>query len=170
VADGLVERFALRLLISVFVFAFFAQAILAMAILAITFDDDKENAGQAAVVPMCYGAFTAWINLVWAMLAWKVFGFTEMPSGSSCFDLMHSYTSSLGVEPAGDHPEPTELDCWRMSRRSFDDIGGEGEDTGLAQGGDFAAAVEDGAATPSGPRRPPAARSADVVHTSAAAL
>jgi predicted Na+-dependent transporter len=39
------------------------NAILAMAILAITFADDEETAGQAAVVPMCYGECSA--NVLW---------------------------------------------------------------------------------------------------------
>jgi hypothetical protein len=82
---------------------------------------------MVSVVPMCYGdttdnsaldltatfsrtfvcvfsnfqgAFTAWVNLVWAMLAWKVFGFTEVPSESSCFDLMRSYSESLNTRGA----------------------------------------------------------------------
>ena len=65
------------------------NAILAMAILSITFDGDIE--GQAMVVPMCYGTFTACINLIWAWFAWKVMGFTELSSGSSLFELLQAY-------------------------------------------------------------------------------
>ena len=37
--------------------------------------------------------------MIWAVLSWKVFGFTDMPSDSSMTDLFKSYKESLSTDP-----------------------------------------------------------------------
>ena len=72
------------------------NSVLAMAIIAISFDD--EDAGDAAVVPMAYMMFSTWTNVLWGFLAWKVFGLTDLPKDASFSDVMESYKASMTVE------------------------------------------------------------------------
>jgi hypothetical protein len=61
----------------------------------------------------------------------------------------------------------TELECWRMSRASFDDIEGAGVlDTGLGSGGDFELSEEE---DEEGARSPPRARAKKVAVAQTAA-
>lgn len=81
------------------------NAVLAMAIISLSFDSD--DAGDAAVVPMCYMLFSTWTNVVWVLLAWKVFGFTDLPPEATCGDVMRAYKESLGqisAEEAENNP------------------------------------------------------------------
>ena len=75
------------------------NAVLAMAILAISFDSD--DAGEAAVVPMCYMLFSTWTSLLWCIIAWKVFGFTDLPKDATFKDAWNSYKESASVSPNG---------------------------------------------------------------------
>lgn len=72
------------------------NAVLAMAIIAISFDED--DAADAAVVPMCYMMFSTWTNVLWGVLAWKVFGLTDLPKDCSFADAIKSYKASMSVK------------------------------------------------------------------------
>mmetsp|Transcript_9155 Transcript_9155/g.13802 ORF Transcript_9155/g.13802 Transcript_9155/m.13802 type:complete len:328 (-) Transcript_9155:245-1228(-) len=68
------------------------NAVLALAIIAISFD--KDDVGEAAVVPMCYMLFSTWTNVVWALVSWKILGFTDLPSDANCGDVIRAYKES----------------------------------------------------------------------------
>lgn len=72
------------------------NAVLAMAIIAISFDSD--DAGKAAVVPMCYMMFSTWTNVAWCLLSWKVFGFTNLSKDATFAEVIKAYKESLAVE------------------------------------------------------------------------
>ena len=72
------------------------NAILAMAIIAISFDD--EDADNAAVCPVVYMMFSTWTNVLWGFSSWKVFGFTELPKDASCADAIAAYKSSVALK------------------------------------------------------------------------
>jgi predicted Na+-dependent transporter len=82
------------------------NAILCMAIIGISFDED--DAGAAAVVPMCYMFFSTWTNVVWAVLSWKVLGFSDLPTDSTFADMMKSYKESFSNEQTGEPRENME--------------------------------------------------------------
>jgi predicted Na+-dependent transporter len=71
------------------------NAVLAMAIISISFDGD--DAGEAAVVPMAYMMFSTWTNVLWGFLSWKVFGLTDLPKGATFAEILKSYKASLAV-------------------------------------------------------------------------
>lgn len=71
------------------------NAILALAIIAISFNSD--DAGAATVVPMCYMAFSTWTCVLWTLLAWKVFGLTGLDRNATWADIMNSYKSSTAT-------------------------------------------------------------------------
>ena len=68
------------------------NAVLALAIIALSFDGD--DSGEAAVVPMCYMLFSTWTNVVWSLVAWKVFGFTDLPREATFQDAVKAYKES----------------------------------------------------------------------------
>jgi bile acid:Na+ symporter, BASS family len=89
------------------------NAILAMAIIAISFS--SKDAGEAAVVPMCYMLFSTWTNVIWAILSWKVFGFTDVSKDSTFADLVKKYKESLS-------PDPTDTASVSIDMRNSDSI------------------------------------------------
>lgn len=96
------------------------NAILALAIIAISFDGD--DSGDAAVVPMCYMFFSTWTNVVWALLSWKVFGFTDIPSNGTLKDLLKAYKETLDTdatpEEAACRPENSLLEPMTSSSQA----------------------------------------------------
>lgn len=71
------------------------NAVLAMAIIAISFDSD--DAAEAAVVPMCYMMFSTWTNVLWCIVSWKVFEFTLLPKEATFADIIQAWKDSLSV-------------------------------------------------------------------------
>jgi bile acid transporter len=86
------------------------NAVLAMAIIALSFDSD--DSGEAAVVPMCYMLFSTWTNVVWSLVAWKLFGFTDLPREATFQDAVKAYKESFTVVPAAEGLEDdTSSEC-----------------------------------------------------------
>jgi bile acid transporter len=72
------------------------NAVLAMAIIAISFDEDE--AAEAAVVPMCYMMFSTWTNVIWCIVSWKVFEFTNLSRNATFKEVIQAYKDSMAVE------------------------------------------------------------------------
>lgn len=96
------------------------NAILAMAILNISFS--SSDAGEAAVVPMCYMFFSTWTNVVWVIIAWRVFGFTELPQESTFSDIMKSYRETVSPKAAPTEPIESTASTEEGSTRTRDDV------------------------------------------------
>jgi predicted Na+-dependent transporter len=91
------------------------NAVLAMAIISLSFDSD--DAGEAAVAPMCYMLFSTWTCLIWTMSAWKCFGFTDLPRDATFKEAWQSYKDSMSVGP-----EEKDSDGVSRSASSSDNI------------------------------------------------
>lgn len=96
------------------------NAVLAMAIIAISFNED--DAADAAVVPMCYMFFSTWTNILWGFLAWKVFGLTDLPKEATISDVIASYKKSMSVNKGGEEKN-LEGDTARDSDVILDGVG-----------------------------------------------
>ena len=46
---------------------------------------------------MCYMLFSTWTCVVWSLIAWKVFNFTNLPREATFKDAVRAYKKSLSV-------------------------------------------------------------------------
>lgn len=93
------------------------NAVLAMAIISLSFDGD--DAGDAAVVPMCYMLFSTWTNVAWVTTAWKCFGFTNLSRDATWADMKKAYKDSLAQTSNDMNDEAVLVDIYVDGRQSL---------------------------------------------------
>ena len=89
------------------------NSVLALSIISISFD--KEQAADAAVVPLCYMFFSTWTNVAWGIVSWKLFGLTDLSQKATICEMFALYRENTTAAVAdvnkgvGDNTHPLDI-------------------------------------------------------------